>query len=703
MKALANRHRARLTALILMVLVGSMLALYPPALSPVAAVDGVADHPARYSACIGPATSSAGFVDMVNHTFEEEVNCLAYYGIAKGTTVTTFSPNDTIKRRQMALFLSRAAVVAGIDLPVPQDQGFADVAVLSTTTGNAINQLVELGIMDGVTVREFRPDQWVTRQEMAAYLDAFLQYAPPAPGDFDIAGIEPDDNVFRDLDQVGAFAYEATRRIYELGITKGATANTFEPDASVTRGQMAAFITRTLAHTNVRPAGISIQADLSQVQQPGGEIEVMVSVRDGSFAPVEDELVDVFVTYDPEEDFDQDGRCTSSVMALGIGTACEIDPEDFIGESGNTRLTVAPRSEPGIIWAWSGAEGSSFDLDNLDRYFIPLDEVKLISAIKVTDDLKANAELVPFGNRVNFTFQLVDDEGGLVSHEGVEIDLTIRIRGTDNRTRTTRETITTNQSGEAVWSHQAFSDTSTSPGRNHRLDLDASADYPFQDESSSRLIIPPSGQPDQVLFWSDEAPRPSKLIVSYPAGNYLIASDEGSGVLNRVTATLTDQYGNPVADETITFYSDDSDGLSDGLRRATNRQGEASLTYRRDTEDTGVERIRAEAEDGSPRSTTARFYWARKAEDDDMGGGRVVATDLGSRLIVALTSGDDVIALGYDQNDHFFLRTSSQESWESVTIGTFEEALGGADDHLTFEVNDVSFSEVNIFRLTNPS
>ena len=61
-------------------------------------------------------------------------------------------------------------------------------------------------------------------------------------------------------------------------MAQGTGGGNFSPEAPVTRGEMAAFITRALAHTTARPEGVSIQQYL-----PG---EVTVSVRDEVFAPV---------------------------------------------------------------------------------------------------------------------------------------------------------------------------------------------------------------------------------------------------------------------------------------------------------------------------------------------------------------------------------------------------------------------------------
>ena len=157
---------------------------------PVTGVDGVPDHPARFSACVGPALESAGFRDMEGSSAEDAANCLAHYKITLGTSAGVFSPGRVVPRRQMALFLVRATYPAGIVLPKAIDQGFTDLDV-GAGTRDAINQLAALGIMKGTSSSTFDPHAPVTRQQMAVLLARFLSVAPTGPGGTDIDAVEP--------------------------------------------------------------------------------------------------------------------------------------------------------------------------------------------------------------------------------------------------------------------------------------------------------------------------------------------------------------------------------------------------------------------------------------------------------------------------------------------------------------------------------
>ena len=677
-------------------LLGSSLMMAVPGL----AADGVVDHPARYSACVGPAAASGGFTDMVGHTFEVEVNCLAYYKIALGTAPGIFSPDQKVTRVQMARFLSRAAAIAGIPLPPPTDQGFRDLEGISPRTRDAINVMAILEIMDGYTFSEFRPYVYVTRQDMAAHLDGFLQVSEPGPGSVDIGDVRPDDNVFDDLDSVLGFAYQPILRMYELGITNGTTPNTFSPNGLVTRGQAAAFITRTLSHTNLRPAGVTIQVDAHEVHDDG-DMNILVSIRDSQFQPVWDEYVDVFSATDPDRAFNSAGACTNHPQAVSADDPCVIDgAEELTDSDGNATLSVVPGDEPETFWAWTGDEGDEFDEDRTDFARIDAGAITLVVAIKVTDDMKDTAEMLRFGEDVTFRFQLVDAEGAATLLAGVEIDLIARTVRPDNRRVTERVTLVTDGSGRVEWTYAGPTDPSPSTDDSSVLDLDARSDYSFDDQTTLELLVPPSDRSDRDLEWSDSDSRATTLVVRLADGVYKEASDKGSGVANLVRAVLTDQYGDPLDGERITFYSDDPLGLPFGKTRTTNSRGMASLSYRRDSAISGTERIWAELREGRPRSNRVSHYWALAADDGDRGGGTVVVADTTNNVVLVRSVGT-VTLLEYDRNDHFFMQESGDDPYRAVTMADFEEALDSGDA-LTFSITDTSSSEVNVFRLTSP-
>ena len=433
------RFRTRLGLPGVVILVAALLA---GSALPVTARNGEADELPRYSACVGPALESAGFRDISSYSddTEDAINCLAHYGITIGTSPGYFSPRDGISRAQIALFLIRAAGPVGVELPIPSDQGFRDIAMYPRYFRDAINQLAELRVTNGKTTSRFDPKGLVTRRQMVKFLARFLALAPVGEGGVDIDDVDPDDEVFDDIDDLPLSYYRDIRVLYEMGITHGATDDRFHPDREVTRSQMALFVTRMLAHTNARPAGLTLQAE-DEVVTEGYTVEVVASVRDRSHRPVEDAPVDLFVGAARDDHFTNNGRCNEDNLTPEFGDyVCEIDRNDETTDGDGNLVYDLPVDENLIIWAWTGDLRDDFDEDRTDSASLDLVTTKPQVALEVSNDLNPAAQKVPFGRRVDFTFQLVDRDGEPVYEEDVEITVeseeTLNGRVTNRRTRT---------------------------------------------------------------------------------------------------------------------------------------------------------------------------------------------------------------------------------------------------------------------------
>ena len=134
----------------------------------------------------------------------------------------------------MALFLARAAGPAGVSLPANPPGGFTDAAGLPEGTVTAINQMADLGVMPGFSGTVFSPYTNVTRAQMAFMLDAFLGEATIGLGAFagevyELSEVSPDDDVFDDIGQVTRGEYSAIRRMFEVGVARGTSDDSFSP------------------------------------------------------------------------------------------------------------------------------------------------------------------------------------------------------------------------------------------------------------------------------------------------------------------------------------------------------------------------------------------------------------------------------------------------------------------------------------------
>jgi hypothetical protein len=192
---------------------------------------------------------SAGFTDLAGLSQEaiHAINCLADYGISTGTTASTFSPNVTIPRWQMALFLVRQAGVHGVALPTPVDQGFTDIGSFDQATRDAINRLASLGITTGTSPTTFSPNGHVSRWQMAIFLVRLsIRVGIPVP-------TVPPDAGFVDISDLNDPTQVAINALAIIDITKGTSATEFSPNLAVTRWQMAIFLTRVLQVGGIVP------------------------------------------------------------------------------------------------------------------------------------------------------------------------------------------------------------------------------------------------------------------------------------------------------------------------------------------------------------------------------------------------------------------------------------------------------------------
>jgi choice-of-anchor B domain-containing protein len=166
----------------------------------------------------------------------DNIGCVAGFGIAEGKADGTYDRSGDVRRDQMASFIARLLEVAGVDLPDDPDASWGDVPA-----GNphelAIEQLTDLGIIEGRQGGGFDPAGEVTRAQMASFIIRALEAisgdeltAPPAPF----------------TDTVGSVHAGNIDVAYDLGITEGRTATTYAPQDDVRRDQMGSFLARTL-------------------------------------------------------------------------------------------------------------------------------------------------------------------------------------------------------------------------------------------------------------------------------------------------------------------------------------------------------------------------------------------------------------------------------------------------------------------------
>lgn len=125
-----------------------------------------------------PAVSGANpFADVAAGSWCENAVIWGYEnGIVKGFDESTFAPDATITRQQMAAFLYRYAAFCGKDVSAKADLGsFADASAVSANLLDAMQWAVAEGILNGTTSGLLDPNGGATRAQFAAVLTRYAQ------------------------------------------------------------------------------------------------------------------------------------------------------------------------------------------------------------------------------------------------------------------------------------------------------------------------------------------------------------------------------------------------------------------------------------------------------------------------------------------------------------------------------------------------
>ena len=596
-----------------------------------------------YTACVGDALDDAGFTDLGSlEDAARDINCLKYYEITTGRTDDTFDPNSNVRRSNMALFLYRAANAAGVDLMGGDgDADFGDIAELGEDRQNAITALARNNILAGRGDMAFDPGGDITRAEMAVALVGLLRHANSLlfNADGSLKGVAELDH-FADARAAMPRAVDnAISQAYELGITTGRDDATFGPNDGVPRRNMATFIMRTLAHTNLRPAGVSVQRD---VGADGPTNAVRIAVRSEDLKPVSNTRVDAF--WMPAERVDEafvDGVCQRLVRSVTSGnTACQIDRTDRRTDgSGNRTIGNVDFSKGAVVWAWTGEVGDKVASGTV---LYRMDVAPSASSVKAndaaaSDSLPDGISKAQFGSSVTVTVQLkgdnpagfpatIDagppkngtsysvllrypngtadrvtikaDDTGAASFNVILSDPNTRTDNTDAE-GTVTYTISSIKNAGGVWApdcdggsdggcgegDSANADDRETDGDSDEDDVDI-ADNPETDNLDESRTARPDPFTDMVVFSDDDAAATS-ISVSLERAYDLHPPAPRGTIDQLVTVTVTDQYGNGIGNQPVLIRAANDQGVAADDENAdfeteaqvTSSTGEADFVY----------------------------------------------------------------------------------------------------------------------------
>ncbi len=167
--------------------------------------------------------------DIAGHWAANNINQLVASGAIKGYSDGSFKPDNTITRAEFATMLVKA-----FQLTTQGGKTFTDTA--GHWARESIATAAANGVVSGYDDDTFRPDDLITREQMAVLIVKAAKLAP-ATG-------EPQ---FADSGSISGWAKEAVATATQNSIMKGYPDNTIQPQGSATRAEAVTVIVKALS------------------------------------------------------------------------------------------------------------------------------------------------------------------------------------------------------------------------------------------------------------------------------------------------------------------------------------------------------------------------------------------------------------------------------------------------------------------------
>jgi len=183
------------------------------------------------------AENKASFADMQKHWAKPFVESAAAKGLVKVGSGGRYDPDKAVTRAELTAMLVRAL---GRDAFADRSAPYEDVRQ-GAWYFEAIAAAKQLGLLEFASGSSFKPDQPVTREEMASMLASAVRVEQLPITDKD-ASLD----AYKDIGSVNPDYMDDVRLMVALQIMSGTRADAFSPKGSTTRAQAAIVLVRTL-------------------------------------------------------------------------------------------------------------------------------------------------------------------------------------------------------------------------------------------------------------------------------------------------------------------------------------------------------------------------------------------------------------------------------------------------------------------------
>ena len=174
------------------------------------------------------------FTDIAESGYHDWIVEAAEAGIINGYPDNTYRPNATVTRAQFITMLYRAVGGSTVDMTLT----FKDACEIANAYVEAVKWGVANRIINGYGDETFRPNQKISRAQMATFMFRYMNNVAEYPFG-DVQSVS-----FKDADQIAGAYIEAVNAIVSTGIMSGFNKDTFAPNETANRGQAATVILR---------------------------------------------------------------------------------------------------------------------------------------------------------------------------------------------------------------------------------------------------------------------------------------------------------------------------------------------------------------------------------------------------------------------------------------------------------------------------
>lgn len=182
------------------------------------------------------------FTDISNSGYKAEIIEAADEGIIAGYSDGSFKPNSNVTRAQFITMLYRAA---GSPEVTNAELSFIDAADIADAYKAAVVWGTENGMIFGYEDGSFKPNQEISRAQMATFADRYLTSLGYT--------FDGSDLSFTDADQINANYLDSVKAMASIGIILGFEDGHFGPGETAVRGQAAAILLRVANYVADNP------------------------------------------------------------------------------------------------------------------------------------------------------------------------------------------------------------------------------------------------------------------------------------------------------------------------------------------------------------------------------------------------------------------------------------------------------------------